>query len=264
MKPLNLSSPQLNTPQANSGIQVIARAAAILRELQANPNGLSLGEIANAVDLPRSTVQRIVSALANERLTMSASPTSGVRLGPALLGLAAATRFPIAELARPTLEALAQDTGESAVLTIFDQNAVSVIDQISASHRLASVLEVGISLPWHCSASGKAMLASLDPAQLRTLQRQKNLQSYTENTLTTWEALLTEMESIRSAGVAFDREEHTLGVVSSAVSLRPLDGMIAAIAITAPRQRFIESERELVASLLEHAGVLQRRLTATP
>ncbi|MDX5494183.1 MAG: helix-turn-helix domain-containing protein, partial [Alphaproteobacteria bacterium] len=79
------------------GIQVIARAAAILRALARRPGGMSLGDIAAAVSLPRSTVQRIADALAAEGLVLTASSARGVRLGPALLSLAAAARFEIAE-----------------------------------------------------------------------------------------------------------------------------------------------------------------------
>ena len=58
-----------------SQVQVIARAAAILRALEEQPAGLSLGQIAQRVDLARSTVQRIVAALAAEKLLIAASPT---------------------------------------------------------------------------------------------------------------------------------------------------------------------------------------------
>src|SRR3954453_6750523 len=83
------------------GIQVIARAAAILRALEDEPAGLSLGQIARRVALARSTVQRIVAALAAEKLVMSASPSGRVRLGPTIQRLAAAARTDFVALARP-------------------------------------------------------------------------------------------------------------------------------------------------------------------
>src|SRR5712664_2194545 len=75
--------------QDKSQVQVIARAAAILRALEEQPAGLSLGQIAQRVELARSTVQRIVAALAAEKLLIAASPTGRVRLGPTILRLAA-------------------------------------------------------------------------------------------------------------------------------------------------------------------------------
>src|ERR1051325_11211715 len=69
-------------------VQVIARAAHILRALEGEDAGLSLGQIAARVSLARSTVQRIVASLEAEKLVIAASPTGRVRLGPAVRRLA--------------------------------------------------------------------------------------------------------------------------------------------------------------------------------
>lgn len=71
------------------GVQVIARAASVLRALEGRPEGLSLGQIAKEVDLARSTVQRIVAALAAEDFVTEAQPGHGVRIGPGLARIAA-------------------------------------------------------------------------------------------------------------------------------------------------------------------------------
>jgi len=77
---------------AKSQVQVIARAASILRALEDENAGLSLGQIAQRVSLARSTVQRIVAALENEKLVIAATPNGRVRLGPTILRLAASVR----------------------------------------------------------------------------------------------------------------------------------------------------------------------------
>src|SRR5271154_4648326 len=91
-KPGKPSEKQVRARRASdkSPIQVIARAAAVLRVLETAPEGLSLGAIAEALKLPRSTIQRIVGALEMESLAIGATPTGRVKLGPALLRLAAA------------------------------------------------------------------------------------------------------------------------------------------------------------------------------
>ena len=93
-----------------SQVQVIARAAAILRALEEQPVGLSLGQIAQRVALARSTVQRIVAALEAEKLVIAASPTGRVRLGPTILRLAASARTDFVSIARPFLVRLSQRT----------------------------------------------------------------------------------------------------------------------------------------------------------
>ena len=84
-----------------SQVQVIARAAAILRALENESAGLSLGQIAQRVDLARSTVQRIIAALEVEKLVIAASPNGKMRLGPTILRLAASVRTDFVSLARP-------------------------------------------------------------------------------------------------------------------------------------------------------------------
>ena len=94
----------LDTKNARHGIQVIARAAAILQALKQDRSGLSLGKIAEAVDLPRSTVQRIVGALQGERLVISDASGRGFRLGPEVNALAEATRYNIVERLPPVAQ----------------------------------------------------------------------------------------------------------------------------------------------------------------
>ena len=99
-----------------SQVQVIARAAAILRVLEDEMDGLSLGQIAQRVNLARSTVQRIVGALAAEKFLIAASPTGRVRLGPTILRLAASARTDFVAAARPFLIELSNELKETADL----------------------------------------------------------------------------------------------------------------------------------------------------
>src|SRR5665213_4527334 len=96
-----------------SQVQVIARAATILRALEDENSGLSLGQIAQRVDLARSTVQRIVAALEAEKLVMAASPAGRVRLGPTILRLAGSVQTDVLAFARPYLVKLAGELRET-------------------------------------------------------------------------------------------------------------------------------------------------------
>lgn len=246
--------------QPRNGIQVIARAADILRALERHRDGLSLGEIAQLVNLPRSTVQRIVDALDHEGLVIAASPGGGVRLGPALLSLAAATTFQIAAFARPTLEELARQTGETVDLALLNHDKAVFIDQITGTQRLRAVSAVGASFPLHCSANGKAMLAAMTSAELARLRKRLDLPPLTANTITDWDSLGRELDRIRTAGVAFDREEHSIGISAVAAALRAPNGELAAISIPVPTQRFTEIEHTLVERLTKCIDTLRARL----
>lgn len=252
--------PSESPSQERQGIQVIARMASLLRALEHRPDGLSLGELAKVVDLPRSTVQRIVDALDNEGFVMAATSYSGVRLGPALLSLAASTRFHIAEVARKSLEDLAKECGETVDLSLVDQDKVVFIDQVAGTHRLTAVSAVGLSFALHSSANGKAVLAAMEDSEIDRLKRRIKLLPTTPNTITSWEGLEREIEAIRKAGVAYDREENSVGISAVSTSIRSPSGELAAISIPVPTQRFVGSEDRLTQSLLKHARKLQQLL----
>jgi DNA-binding IclR family transcriptional regulator len=130
-----------------SQVQVIARAATILRALEDENTGLSLGQIAQRVSLARSTVQRIVSALETEKLVIAATPNGRVRLGPAILRLASSVRSDFLAMARPFLERLSQELEETVDLATVKKDQLIFIDQVIGSQRLRTVSAVGESFP---------------------------------------------------------------------------------------------------------------------
>ena len=100
------------------GIQVISRAAAVLRVLGEETGGLSLGQIARRVELPRSTVQRIVSALAAEGLISTGEGNGRIKLGPEIQALATVANAGPLERLRPVIQKLSQETGETVDLAV--------------------------------------------------------------------------------------------------------------------------------------------------
>ena len=210
--------------------------------------------------MPRSTVQRIVDALDKEGLVLAASSSHGVRLGPALLTLASAARFQIAELARDTMEALSKACKETVDLSVLDQDKVVFIDQVAGSHRLTAISAVGVSFPLHCSANGKVLLAALDDAEISKLKKRIKLQANTPHTITSWAKLDEEIATIRREAVAYDREENSEGISAVSVALRSPSGEWAAISIPVPTQRFQQSEADLTRQLLKHVGLLAQQL----
>lgn len=244
---------------SKGGIQVIARAAEILRVLMERPRGLSLGEIALDVGLPRSTVQRIVDALAKENLVLPATASHGVKLGPALISLGAATHFPIAEWAAPCLATLAKHCGETVDLSIVSRTNMVFLEQIPGTHRLAALSAVGVTFPFHSTANGKAALALMDENSLGKMRQRLTLERYTANTITHWDALLDELSRIRERGVAFDREENTLGICAVAKALRSPSNELVAISIPVPSVRFRDKEAYLSDLLAMELATLQSK-----
>lgn len=233
------------------------RQAPVLHKPREYPDGLSLGELAKLLKLPRSTIQRIVAALDEENLVIAASPTRGVRLGPALLALAAATRFDISEIARPTLQEISLLSGETVDLSLLDGNKLVFIDQVIGGHRLKAESGIGVSFSLHSTAPGKAMLAALSDAQLLALRPRMSLARMTPNTINTWDGLLNAIASVRQTGLGADLEENSLGICAISMALKLPGGEIAAISVPVATQRFESMRPSLEKLLLTHGGKLQ-------
>lgn len=233
------------------GIQVIARAAAVLRALAAERGGMTLSRLAQEVELPRSTVQRIVGALLVEDLLMAATASGGVRLGPAITALAGEVRPGIVDVARPYLAALRDATGETVDLAEFRGDHLIFIDQHLGGHRLCAVSGVGRVFPLHNSANGKACLALLAPAQARRAA----LASLDGDTSRV-DDVMAEVRAIGEAGLAYDWQQNAPGICAVGTAFRHGDGQIFAIAVPTPAERFDKAHEAIGREVLRTRKLL--------
>lgn len=244
-------------------IQVIGRAAAILRALEGEKSGLSLAQIAERTGLARSTVQRIVGSLAAEKLLIAASPTGRVKLGPALLRLASSIEADFVSLVRPYIEKLSQDLEETVDLAVVKGDQMVFIDQIVGSHRLRAVSAVGEAFPLYCTANGKAYLAMLSDSDVARLIG-KRLPRRTPHTLPTLPELMAELSRVRRKGFALDCEEHTIGICAAGVAMQDLLGEWVAVSVPVPTQRFHQKQHRIAEALLTTRATIQKQLGIAP
>ena len=237
-------------PNKASNVQVISRAAKILRTLRDYPKGLSLSQIAKEVNLARSTVQRIVTTLEQERFVIAASANGGIRLGPEIAMLAAAVYSDVREEIRPFLIHLSNTVNETVDLSVLDNGKVLFVDQIVATHPLQATSQPGASFPLHCTANGKAILASLPIADVEKLLP-KQLKQYNDKTITSRDELVKELEGVCKDGVSFAREEHIHGICAVGAVVVDSIGNLHAISIPIPSTRFYGNEEKLAAALLD-------------
>ena len=218
-----------------TGIQVIARAAEVMRVLGKNPQGMSLAEIAQEVGLPRSTVQRITNALAEEMLVEHAGQGRGVRLGPAFGQLIHQTQTDIISLTRPYMQNLTEQLQESVCLSSLSGDSIYVIARLVAERELRVVFPIGIHTPAYATASGKALLSELPEASIRELLPTQ-LPQITEKTLSLGQ-LLEQIATVRQEKVSVDIDECIEGVSSYSVALDTYLGLFS-LAVILPTARF--------------------------
>lgn len=243
--------------ERKAGIQVIARATAIMRALSDHPGGMSLAAIATAVDLPRSTVQRIIYALEVEKLVESLRPGSGYRLGPALGMLSQKSYGDIVVLVRKELQRLSHDLEETVALSCIRSHQICVIDRMLAETRLGVIFPLGYSMPGHSTSDGKILLSTLDNASVAEWVGETP-ERFTEYTLDQ-AGLMTQFESIRRCSIAEDHEEHAYGICSVSTLIATYMGMYA-ITIVSPKERYFKNIERYRLALLESKAHIEAQL----
>ncbi|WP_322068690.1 IclR family transcriptional regulator [Paraburkholderia bannensis] len=230
------------------GKQVVARAAAVLEALEGQASGLSLGDIAKTTGLPKSTVQRLVGALEARRFVVAGA--AGVRLGPAITRLAASIHTDVVAISAPFIEAASRRLRETVDLSVFRGSHALTLFQHSSDRELRVVSPVGAAFPLYCTAHGKAILSTLEDDDIRRLVSGQ-LDARSEHTVTDIDALLDDIASVRSTGLAFDLQEHAEGVCGVGVIVECGTNERHALSIAVPSLRFERQLPEIKATLLK-------------
>ncbi|MHB8087096.1 MAG: IclR family transcriptional regulator [Anaerolineaceae bacterium] len=215
-------------------IQSLARGLRILDILGESPNGVSVTELAEQLELDKGSASRLLSTLANYAYAEKDPVSRRYSLGPQVVTLSRSllAKLPLRDVAKPFLRELMEKSGECSHVAILSQGRVLYIDQVESAASLRVNAEVGSLSPLHCTALGKAMLAFG-----RTPLPQK-LERFTDNTLTSADALKKNLELVREQGFAMDNEEFDLGVRCIAAPVFDYrDKVIGSIGISGPVTR---------------------------
>ncbi len=196
-------------------------------------------ELLDCSPYPKATLYRFLQTLTSQN--MLAYNTDGTYwLGARLMRLAHAAwnTASLAPIARPFVEALAAEVGESVHLAQLDNGQILFIDKLKATDQFETLARVGQVAPAYCTGVGKSILAFLAPKRLELALQQQSFFRYTEHTIGTVAELLGELEQIRRTGVGFDRQEHEHGIISIAAPILDRGGrVIGALSIATSTTR---------------------------
>jgi len=246
-----------------AGVQSIERAFAILRAVAAGPSGVT--EIAERVDLPKSTVARLLNALEREGAITQLEVGGEYRLGPTIEEIAGGSSQgkSLIAAAQPFLADLSQQTGEASGLDTYEAGRINFIDLAEADQDIQIRNWTGESGPAHSLSAGLAILAHAGEAEIRAVVSQ-GLEATTATTLTTEDELRERLAQARSAGYAWVYEEFAEGINSVAAPVFGPDGVVAALRIHGPTYRFPDPDRSHDIGLLvsQAAAQLSEQLQA--
>jgi IclR family transcriptional regulator, KDG regulon repressor len=218
----------------------VGKALDVLDMVAGHGRAVRFTELLALGDYPKATLYRFLQTLTHQGM-LSYDPDRGTyALGVRLVRLAHAAwaQSSLAPIARPYLDELAAETGDTIHLAQMDLGQVLYVDKRNAATPVEMFAQAGKVGPAYCTGVGKAMLAYLpDEALARALERQ-SFHRHTPNTLDRPEALMQELEAIRARGHAFDREEHEWGIICCAVPILSRSGRaIGAVSVTSTTAR---------------------------
>ncbi|WP_433510029.1 IclR family transcriptional regulator [Nonomuraea sp. CA-143628] len=235
-------------------MQNVINALRVLEEV-ADRQPVGVGELSRALGLPKSSVQRSLRTLHEaEWIRPAAGEVTRWQVTTKALHVGRRAELGLRDVALPVMEELRQRTGETVHLMVPEGDAVVLIERLETDKPLRIVLPLGIRLPLHASANGKAVLAH------RTGPLGE-LPSYTGTTITDPGALLAELEGVRARGYADNRGEWRSDIAAVAAAVLGPDGPIAGLSVSTPASRMPDALRAEYGKLVtEAARTLTERL----
>jgi len=203
-------------------------------------DGLGVSDAGALLGVAPSTAHRLLSMLQYRGFAVQDEETRTYRVGPALIeiGLKAIRDMSLRSAARPGLESVSSVLDETVHLLVREGTDVRFIDGVESARTLRVTSRIGLVLPAHCTAGGKAMLAELDPAALRALYPSARLPGLTSRSLVRRSDLEKELAVIRRRGYAMNIGESEDDVTAIASAVRDGGGKVrAAIAVAVPSSR---------------------------
>ena len=245
-----------------SRVQSIERAFAVLGALTDGPIGVT--EVADRVDLPKSTAARMLASLAREGAVEQLPGETRYRLGPRIETLAtglAGARSVVA-IARPQLTELATAVGETAGLSIPEGDTMHYVEQVDSDQPVGVRDWTGSRISLHAVSSGLAVLA-LRPRGRIEAYLSRPLERFTERTMVDPEDLRARLQRIQLDGHAWTNGEYAEGIASVAAGIADASGeIVAAIHVHGPAYRFpvAGSEARIAELVVAAAARLSGRL----
>jgi len=227
-------------------VRALAKGLAMLSLFDSVHREWTLDEMVTELRLPRMTGYRMARTLQGAGYLVTDPQSGRYRLGPALIASTylAEGYSELVAIARPYLESLVEETGESATLAVDVDRVAVCVDMVDSPRPHKREVAVGRIIGDTANAHGKMYAASqpdADRERLITLPHER----LTPRTITEPDELAAELQRVRDEGVAFDIEERNLGTCAVAAPVRDQMGaVIGSIGVVVPTGRFGPEERD--------------------
>jgi IclR family transcriptional regulator, acetate operon repressor len=215
-----------------------------------------LTEAATYLGVASSTAHRLLAMLQYRGFVRQNQSTRAYEPGPALSSIAFAImrQMDVRSRARPVLERLNKEFGETVHLGRLEGQYVSFLDSIESTRAVRVSSRVGRALPAHATSSGKAALSQMSSEEMRRLYPHEHLDRITDNTIASRAKLEEALQTVRRRGYAMSNEESEDGVASVAVPVASPNGDLYAVNVSVPTHRMTRTLRNEIAQSLKAAA----------
>jgi DNA-binding IclR family transcriptional regulator len=247
-------------------IASIDHALRLLLLLKSQPR-VRVADAADQLEVARSTAHRVLGMLVYRGFAVQDPGSRAYRAGPVLVevGMGALAQLDVRQRARPYLEQVAAQTGETTSLQILEGNQARFVDSVESFNAVRVGSRAGVSLPAHVASGGKAILARLSDSALQMLYPAEELgEPLTSATITSRTELMKEIAIVREQGYAVNHGGSATGLVAVGVAVCGSDGVpVAALTTAAPVIRMDPGKvQEIGRALLDAARELEKHLSS--
>lgn len=240
------------------GAPAVVRALRVLERIAATGGTVRMSELAVELGIPKSSLHHLLAALTDAGWLEREPATNELSLGLRAweVGQAYEVAKTLSQRAQPYMDSVRNALGETVRLAVRSGTDNVLVAKSDGLHTLVFDQRVGARLPAHATGLGKALLSGLDAPALAGLYRDYVFEPFTENTLTSVDAIAAEVAAIRQRGWAEDDGEFILGIRCIAYPVRSRTGdVIAALSVSVPVARFTDDHQAGTHRLLEHAVI---------
>ncbi|MFD7735958.1 IclR family transcriptional regulator [Kitasatospora phosalacinea] len=239
------------SPGGGAQVKSAVRTVELLEYFAGRPGMHSLAEVQEQTGYPKSSLYMLLRTLAE--LGWVETDATGTRYGIGVRALLVGSSYidgdAVVAAARPALDVLAEDTGETIHLARLDGANVVYLATRQSQHSLRPFTRIGRRLPAYATSHGKALLATLGDEAVRRLLPER-LEPLTEHTHTDREELVRELAEVRARGYAVDREENTLGLRCFGVAIPYRTPARDAVSVSVPVARLTPGREQTIRDAL--------------
>nr|WP_236838563.1 IclR family transcriptional regulator [Caldalkalibacillus salinus] len=238
-------------------VKSVGRALDIVYLISLKKEGLGVTDIANQMDINKSSVYRLLSTLVQYGYIEQDTETGKYKLGYTCLELSASLleSIDLRAEAQPYLRKLEEETNEVIHLVVYDQGEVVYIEKLEGNETLRMHSKVGKRAPMHCTSVGKAILAHLPPQAVIDILERKGMPKHTEYTMIDKDAFIKALIEVKKQGYALDLEENEYDIRCIAVPIFDhARHVIGAVSVSGPSVRMTHDRLEQLQPLMIETG----------